>query len=293
MANTLDADLIVDVLSTQAMTVLNSKLAPLNVFSTDFSNEPVSFARQKVQVELVTSTGSILTNPTDFEQTSAANSNVEVTLNHYSRPVGLSAVEMSLGHKLMTKAQSAANLLANTVLDVCTALITEANYTNPPVDADAESALTGGKFDVNVLKAMWSAGSNFDVKNAVLDGSRFADFLPSNLESFNPMTSQTGIYGFDRFTYHNRFAAAGSDIVAFVCDPGAMAIAGRAPANVGYMGLSELIKTTEVPLDILGMSVWINEWVSTKNRAVWFSYDVVFGAALGDPARLTVVKSAY
>jgi hypothetical protein len=282
MANTLDADLIVDVLAETAITKLNSKLAFLSSFSTDFSNTRAEAPRQTIQVELVTTAGSVLTNPTNFEDTATVNTNIAVASNHLSRPVGLSAQDLNQGHRLRTKATQAAITIANAVQDAVLSLVTLTNYTNSPV-------IKGAQTDAQLLQAMWASILGGGQKNAVLTTSQYAKYLPTNLESFDPTKGMTGLFGFDSFTYSDRLAAAGeTGILGFTCDPRAIAVAARLPADVGGVQERDYVVSDTVMLENLGIGIQYNVWFSRATRGHWLSYDVVFGAAVGDATALTI-----
>lgn len=289
MSNTLDADLIVDILAEQAMNTLPSALAPLNVFSTDFSNERSqrsgSGPRQTIQVELNTSAGDVLSNPTNFEVTAAADTNVAVVMNHLSRPVGLSVQDLNQGRRLRTKATKALEAIANAVQDACFALVTTTNYTGTPVDVAGPTAVNHA-----TLKALWGKISNGREKNAVMTGEAFSQFIPEKLDDYNPATSRTNIRGFDNFHYSNRFAAAGEGVIGFSCDPSAMAVAAMLPADPGDAKNRDYIASEVVAIDPLGISIEFNVWFSRATRGHWLSYDVVFGAAVGDPSALFILN---
>ncbi len=289
MSNTLDADLIVDILAEQAMNTLPSALAPLNVFSTDFSSERSersgSGPRQTIQVELNTTAGSVLSNPTSFEVTAAEDSNVAVTMNHLSRPVGLSVQDLNQGRRLRTKATKALETVANAVQDACFALVTTSNYDGAVVNVAGPTAVNH-----DTLKALWGRISNGRQKNAVLTGEAFAQFIPANLDDYNPATSRTNIRGFDNFHYANRLAAAGEGVVGFSCDPSAMAVAAMLPADPGDAKERDYIASEVVTIDPLGISVEFNVWFSRATRGHWLSYDVVFGAAVGDKTALFILN---
>lgn len=294
MSNTLDSNLIVDILAEQAMNTLPDYLAPLRVFSTDFSNERStrsgSGPRQTIQVELNKTAGAVLENPTNFEVTAAEDTAVTVTMDHISRPVGLSVQDLNQGRRLMTKATKAVEAVANGVMDKVMALVTAATFDDKPViDVTEDFADT---FDHTVLKAMWASLSNGREKNAVLNGQSYSQFLPKDLFQFDPTTGMTGLFGFDNFTYTNRFQAAGDNVVAFSCDPSAMAVAAMLPADPGDAKERDYIASEVVTLDRLGISVEFNVWFSRATRGHWLSYDVVFGAAVGDKSALQVVTQS-
>jgi hypothetical protein len=288
MANTLDANLIVDILAEQAMNTLPSALSPLRAFSTDFSATRAEGPRQTIQVELVKTAGSALVNPTNFEQTATENQAVAVVSNHLSRPVGLSAQDLNEGRRLRTKATKAAESIANAVLDTCMGLVTASNYAGVvyPSSTGTAPAPIVPAYDKAMLRRLWAAISNGRQKNAVLSGEVYSEFLPSNLEAFDPTKTKVGIFGFDNFDYNNRFAAAGSGVVGFSCDPSAMAVAARLPADPGSAKENDYIASDVVSIDSLGISIEFNVWFSRATRGHWLSYDVVFGAAVGDNTAL-------
>ena len=63
----MDSALIVKSLATKAISTLGNHLAPLAAYSTDFSDQ-VGSQRTALVVPLISSAGTVLTDPTDFEQ---------------------------------------------------------------------------------------------------------------------------------------------------------------------------------------------------------------------------------
>jgi hypothetical protein len=285
MANTYDADLVTDILSRTALTTLGSDLTMLEGFSTDVSDERGA-PRQVIQVELVTAAGSVVSNPVNFEVTAATNTNIPVTLTHLSRPVEVSAQDLNQGQRLETKAKKALQVISNAIQDACLSLVTAANYTNTMVELlAAQDAAAYAKF----LKDMW-AGITGGQRNLVLTNETFAQYLPTNLDSFDPTRQRAGLYGYNLFTHSSRFVAASAqaDIVGFVADPSAMAIAARLPADPGAAKERDYIVSEVVLIGELNIPVEFNVWFSRATRSHWMSYDVCFGAAKGDPSALTI-----
>jgi hypothetical protein len=285
MANTYDADLVTDILSRTALTVLGSDLTMLEGFSTDVSDERGA-PRQTIQVELVTGAGNVVSNPVNFEVTAATNTNVAVVLNHLSRPVEVSAQDLNQGQRLETKAKKALMVISNAIQDACLSLVTAANYTNTMVElAVAQDSAAYAKF----LKDMW-AGIVGGQRNLVLTNETFAQYLPTNLESFDPTRQRAGLYGYNLFTHSSRFVAASAqaDIVGFVADPSAMAIAARLPADPGAAKERDYIVSDVVTIGELNIPVEFNVWFSRATRSHWMSYDICFGAAKGDATALTI-----
>jgi hypothetical protein len=72
-----------------------------------------------------------------------------------------------------------------------------------------------------------------------------------------------------------------------------MAIASRLPADPGDAKDRDYIVSDVVTVDPLGIAVEYNVWFSRATRGHFLSYDIVFGAAVGDDTALVpVLESA-
>jgi hypothetical protein len=67
MPNIYDAALLRDSVSAKVLTLLQPALASLSIFTSDFSEMPMSLDSKNVLVSKVTATGATQTNPTTFE----------------------------------------------------------------------------------------------------------------------------------------------------------------------------------------------------------------------------------
>ena len=284
MPNSFDPSLITDVLRDTAITVLQSRLAPLNAFSTDFSADEIA-PRKTVQVPIATSGSTTLVNPSSFESGDSALDNVAVTVNQYAQPFHVTNNELQQGHRLERLAKINLHQLANRIIDVALAPVTEANFGAAAVDVNSAD-----QFSPAELKTLWASLKDGDVRNVVLDGSLYAQFLPTNLESFNVAANgrNAGMYGFDGFFYNNRFNGAGVSILGFACSPQAIAVASGLPASSPVD--AAMLAQDVITIPDLGLSVQYNLWTSSATRSLWASYDVMFGAAKGDGSALKIVK---
>ena len=96
-------------------------------------------------------------------------------------------------------------------------------------------------------------------------------------------------YGFDGGIYKNNLWTGGAtDIAGFVCGPDAIAIATGQPANLPN---GEYV-TQEVVSIGAGISVTATTWFSRASRAMWGSFDVMFGCAVGDATQGKVLTTA-
>ena len=53
-----------------------------------------------------------------------------------------------------------------------------------------------------------------------------------------------------------------------------------------------MISSQNMTLPGTGLTVQFNVWCSTATRAIWGSYDIMFGAAIGVPCKGVLLKSA-
>jgi hypothetical protein len=272
MANVFDSALVVATISEQVQTVLANRLAPLRIFSTDFSNE-VRKPKDTIQVPLVTDTSATSTNPTDF--TPASNVTVgkaTVTLDHYAQFFGITQAELANGHRLENLVRINLNALADKIFSVAITPITTVNFGAATVTT---TTITPGS---GHLATLWSAISKADRKGLVVTPEIYSKLIPTNAD-FLPL--QNGAYGFDQGIYYaNSFSGAVTGLDGFACSPEAVAVASAMPpidpavANLLYVSDS-------VTLDQLGMTIMYNITASQSTRTVTASCEVMFGSAAG------------
>lgn len=284
MANTFDSALVTDSLRDVAITVLQSRLAPLNAFSQDFSADPLK-PRATVQVPIATAGGTTQTNASNFESGDSTLDNVAVSVSQYSNSFHLTNDQINGGHRLEKIAKINLHQLANKIIDVALTPVTAANFGAATIDVD-----TAGDVTAASLKTLWAAIKDGDSRNLIVDGSIYAQFLPANLDSFQLAAGgkNVGMYGFDFFSYNNRWDGAEATVKGFACSPQAIAVASGLPAN--DIAGSDMLAVENIEIPDLGLTVQMNMWVSRATRAVWASYDVMFGAAKGDPNALKLIK---
>src|SRR3954470_17971143 len=99
MANTIDADLLIDTLSNRVKTTLGPALAPLNSFTRDFSTDVYVLGKSH-QIPVTTGGSTTLVNPTNFEQGDSTTDNIPVTVSHYSQPFHVTSAQLNQRIKL-------------------------------------------------------------------------------------------------------------------------------------------------------------------------------------------------
>jgi hypothetical protein len=276
MANTFAADLVVDSLRDAAITTLSSRLAPLNAFSRDFSADQLR-PRSTVQVPIASAGATVQTNASNFESGDSTLTNAAVSVSQYSASFALSNTEINQGFRIEQLAAKNLRQLANKIIDVALTPVTTTNFGSAVVDVDAATDVTATS-----LKTLWGALKDGSERNLVVDGSIYAQFLPSNLDGFSLAGNgrNTGIYGFDGFYFNNRWDGAGSTIKGFAASPEAIALASGVPVSSPVS--DDLIAQENILIGDLGLTVQMSMWSSRATRSLWASYDVMFGAAKGD-----------
>lgn len=295
MANTISSDLYVDVVSQRALNLLPDILAPLRLFTTDFTDEVVAGGYgpnaplQSVVVPIASGTSAVLRNPTDYEQGDTTLSPVTVEPDVYSKPFHLTDQERNNGIRFKHMIDANLRALANELLDVVFTYITTTGTALPFGTAVVDKA--AGSFTGADLQALWAAIEKGTQKNAVLSGPYYSKILPLNLQDFNIRNQSTaGIAGFDNIVHCSRWSAAGTKVAGFAASPEAFAIVNRLPDLGGVE--ADLRDTTVITLPDLGLSLrWCHWTGGGKSRVEWMSFDTVFGAAVGDATALKIMTN--
>lgn len=288
--NTLSPTNIVEIISNEGMTVRGHQMFPIEKFCTDFSSEAVARLTSSggqagtgpfsnINVPLAASTGATLVNPTDFEQGGATVNTVPVEMNLYSQPMHLTYKEEGDGHKLAHQIQISLDALMDTINDVVAAHLTTGNYGAFVVAKDPAT------YDANDLKTIWGTTDKFKERHIVMNTQTYANFLPTNKESFVP---GDGAYGFTTFNLATKFDAAAANTVGFCADKVSMAFASRLADYSEEV--RNLVDLDRVVLDNR-MVIQVSKWSSSASRTTWNSLDVVFGAAPGDTGALKLFGS--
>lgn len=278
-ANTLAAGLIPDYLADGIIMDSHNKLAMITAFSRNFTLD-VLRPRASVEVANWTAGPTVQSNATSFESGDSTLAAVQVTVNQLTASFHISNAAQNQGFQLQQLATGAAYKLVDAVSDVCTALMTNGNYSADNVIGAAAS------FDYTDLPAIWVLGKNWPRKNLVLDGSYLGYLIPRTRDWFT--LGEAGAYGFDLIAENNRWTSAATDIVGIVCAPDGMAVASGVPVAVPA---GEFYNTGTATMKN-GLTVQYNAWFSKASRTIWASYDIMFGAAVGDKDQLEILTSA-
>jgi len=268
-ANTVDSALANTVLSSEFVTTMRTYIAPWNAFTRTVSLSPVS-RRQTLEVPLYSSAGSKQQNATNYESGDSVLAPIAVTVAEESKSFHVSRPESNLGLQLAGLVPTNAKVLAEGIHAKMTALMVAANY-------GAATAIGAASiFDKTDLPAILALGKNYDRCTLLLDGGHLAYLLPGDKNAY--VYGEPGAYGFDGGIYKNNlWTSAVANICGFVCGPDAIVnawgVADGLPAG-------EAISQTT--MDVNGIPFTMSVWFSRATRAVWASFQVMHGCAVGD-----------
>lgn len=292
-ANTIDTtNLTTAMLSSGLIVVLQNRLAPLASFTRDFTIDPIK-PLAVVQVPIATTGGTAQSNATDFEDTTnfvGTLDNVAITPARLTAGSYISAANLQGGFRMAQWAEIKAHELADKIQAAVNAIITTTNF-------DRKSELTSGATSVvstaaafakTDLDDMWASIAKSPMKYVMLDGNYFKRFLPANLESFNPLQGNS-LPGWDGFYLNTYWTGAETNTKGFACNPQAIAVAAGLPAASPNRGQNTSVQVVTLPG--LALSVELQQWYSTSTKTDWANWEVMFGAAKGDPAAGCLLKS--
>ncbi len=282
MGNTIDADLLIDTLSNQAVTYLGDVLAPLSAFSTDFSTDEL-VQTKAVQVPIVTGGSTTLTNPTSFEAGDGATDNRSVTVNHYSQPFHITSAQMNQRIRIEMLARANLQSLGTKIAGVLSALTLAANFTG------TAETVAQASFAAANAKSLWGKLGKNRRKVLLLDSVAYAQLAPSDKNAFD--LGQKGAYGFDGIFQHTYWTGATANTYGIAAGQDAFCIAAGIPAQVPGLA-QEMVAQKTMQIDGLGLPIQMNVWVSRASRQLWASYDLMFGAAAGLADGAIIIKSA-
>lgn len=272
MANTINSALIVDSVSEYGLTSLANRLAPLGLFTSDFSSD-VKRPKDVIQVSLATAGSTTQTNPTAFNDIGASTLGASaVTLNHLYQPFGLSYADIQNGIKLERLIKINMDKLADSLWSAATAPITVANFGAATVTA-ADSAVTPGS---SQLKALWAGVAKADRKALVVNTGIYSQLIPTSTTSL-PLSE--GAYGFDAGVFYASSFPSEAKLAGFACAPEAIAMASAKPDFSAIEG--QLMLSESVTLDKLGLTIFYNVWGDPSSRNLIGSFELMFGASKG------------
>lgn len=280
MSNNFSASLLTATLGSKAISTLDNNLAPLGVFSSDFSSDVVH-PKSTVNVPIVTAGSTGQKNATSFASGDSTVGVAQVGLNHYSVSFHITDKEFNEGKRLEKLAEKNLGALCDMIWTDVSAVITTGNYGAVTVNTSGNV----NNFDRSDLKTLWGDIKG-KKKGLVVRDDYFAAVLP---DDFNSFTVESGLGLFSEGAYAvSDWTSAGANIVGFVAAPSAMAVAAAIPAKSSVV--QDAIQSEVFVSEKLGIPVELNMWTDVNTRTLWASYDVCFGVAKADGTALALIS---
>lgn len=270
MANTFDSALVADSIAAQTKTVLSKRLAPLNLFASDYSSD-VKKANETVIVGVATAGSVTQVNPTSFNNLGGSTEDkVSVTLSHIYQPFGLSYEDMKNGHRLDRISQINADALADKIWEIATDPVTVANF--------GAAAVTSSEVSINPtsgdLPNLWAGVHKSARKGLVVSPVIYSNLIPTSTTSLN---LGDGAYGFENGVHYATSFGGEAGLKGFACSPEALVMAAAVPA----LADNDYLVSDSVTLDQIGLSIAYNVYSDKSTRSLIASLEVMFGAAAG------------
>ena len=282
--NTFDAALTTQMLASGLIVALQNKLAPLAAFTRDFSIDRIK-PLSAVQVPRAVSGGTAVASATNFEDTTnfvGTIDNVSITPLQYTVGAHLTNAELNSGFRLAQMVELKACEMADSLKVLVNAIITTGNFTAPV------NPCVAAAFGWDELKTLWGQLKKSPIKSILLDGEYYSQFLPTTSVNFDPANSRR--FGWDGFFLDTLWTGATANTVGFACGREAIAICAGLPLSPTVP--SPQLTENVVTVPGLNLSVAQYTWASTATRTAWMTWDVMFGAAVGDGAAGVLIMSA-
>lgn len=284
-SNTFSATCTTSFLLDGAITDLQNRWAPLVCFTRDFSQDPYKPLATHVLKE-VTATGSAIQDPTNWEQGGDTIGAISVTMHQESKPFSVTNAQLNSGFRMQDLITINSAGIANIIIQRATAPITTTNF---PTGAQVWSSANFGWSDMATL---WGALKKSSIKNICLDGEYLAKII-NNPTYFQPTGTGTNWSGFgwDNICLNTEWSGAGTNVVAFACNPQAVVCVAGIPLTPPSVPGNTLQESRATVPDV-GITIAAYSWFALQSRTAWMSYDLMFGAAKGDATAGRVVTSA-
>jgi ATP-dependent protease ClpP protease subunit len=292
-SNTYSASLVTQFLLDGAVTALQNRWAPLNVFTKDYSSDRYK-PRATGQLKFVTGGSTTQKNATNFEQGDSVVTNVQIAVDQYSQPFHVTNDELNSGLRMENLIDVNIAYLADSILEVAFAPLNTTDY------GAGQIIRAPAAFNFSDMASAWGALKKSPIKYAVLDGEYIARII--NTPAFFQATDSTGDQtGWKRFGWDGVYlntnwsgthAGAGDQSIrGLFCNPQALGAIAGLPLTPPSIPGSTLQESTITVPDV-DISITAYSWFSLASRTFWMSYDLMFGSAKLDPTAGVLLTSA-
>lgn len=276
MANTFDANLVIDVANDAMLNAFAGYLPSTELFTTDVSAQGVGGHISKV----APSDDSALTEVVDgheFGRDDSTLTPVTVPVKYWEKGGYITPAQINKGFRIEDIIQQKADAMAKGINALITTEITPANFPSNGLVAATRDALSVD--DVTELEGNIEAGS----KALLLKPTYYSKFTPTSTQSIG---LDEGAYGYDK-GLHKCSKFADASVVGFAGSKSSLVLATGLPAGSGMADRNE--KVIEMPN---GVEVLFATWQELNTGNIHFSFQVLAGAAVGLADEGAVITNA-
>lgn len=238
--------------------------------------------RPVVNVEVITSAGTALKNATNWNQSAMQNKYVQVTMDRFSCPFGLSSYDIMHGERIQTKIGAAIESVVSSVMNTFFRLIYEG--AQPPDTFPGNGG--AGNISVNVadfgpeyvahnISAIF--GGYGPVDDLILDPTYFAKLVPTNALSLGTAPGSYGVEYIHRSAGLNTVALSTQGLLGLALRKNAIASAFGLPFYDDLTGIA-----TQDLGRVAGIPLLLKTWTEKGSEVIYNSVETLAGFAMAN-----------
>lgn len=282
MPQSLDSGLVGTIIADAALVQFAQALAPMTNFWMNATPNPIA-PLQTIAVPVGTGGSVTLTDENaNFEQGDSTLGKVLVTPHQITQPFRIDNLDLQKGFSLEQLAGINAKVFAKSLWDVVTALMVNnaaAALGFPVANSVVQTVAT---LTPTTLGKVYGLLVGTGPKYMLISTAGMGALLYTTPAGIFPIAGTAGgikAMGFESINEQTTWAGAQANSYGFGYLKDAIVIAAGTPAAPPVAG--QLLDQRNIPMTDTGLTAQFNLWYSTKSRAVWGSYDIIFGAARG------------
>lgn len=246
--------------------------------------------RPVVNVEVITNAGGALKNATNWNQSAMQNKYVQVTMDRFSCPFGLSSYDIMNGERLQTKIGAAIEAVVARVVNtffgkVQASLSSPSNSSLPSISNGGNLDISGTTFGPEFVAGRLSAifGGYGPVDDLVLDPVLWAKLVPTNALGLG---TEPGSYGIE---YLHRTAGLNmpAPTTGWTSTANVYGYALRKNAVASAFGLPYYDDLTGIATQdlgrVAGIPLLLKTWTDKSSEVLYSSVETLAGFSVANP----------
>lgn len=253
--------------------------------------------RPVVNVEVITSAGGAIKNATNWNLSSMDNKYVQVTMDRYSCPFGLSSYDIMNGERLQTKIGAAIESVVARVVNsffgaLSTVLSGPPSTTAKPTSTSGAFLQIPSNFGPEYVAGNLSAifGGFGPIDDLILDPVLWAKLVPTNALGLG---TEPGTYGVE---YFHRTAGLNMGVPGWASTQDVYGFALRKNAVASAFGLPYYDDLTGIATQdlgrVAGIPLLLKTWTDKSSEVLYSSVETLAGFSVANPLSICALYSA-